>query len=184
LLGAVVFCDPFERNPFLTRRGNIEAEFRGEVPLATEMTFLALRIAQLRRIGATLQAGINVITDWALVKTRVFPRMALAPDDADCVEAACGLWQPGLCVPDLLIHLRAGPAVLAARIAGRGPTFEQHIGTAELAHLNAQFDVVPDGLPVLPVDASSFNVFDDTAVTTLAGQITALIARYGRTTNP
>src|SRR6266567_4710999 len=89
-LSAVLFLDPFERNPFLTqldRRG-------ADDWLAAELTFLGLRIAQLRQIEANLWVGVVVVADWALAKTQVLPRTTLAPADADRVEAACSLWQP------------------------------------------------------------------------------------------
>ena len=142
--------------------------------LAREMTFLALRVMELRRISVAVNSGADVVADWALAKTRVFPCTALAPDDADRVEATCGLWAPSLCVPDLIIYLHASPDVLVGRIASRGRAFEQAITTGELAYLTALFGVALRGLPILPVDATAFDVFDDAMVTALARQIIAI----------
>ena len=172
VLSAVFFRDPFDRNPFLAPREGIPAGSGEDLTLAAELTFLALRIGELRCIAAALQAGSTVITDWALAKTRVFPRTTLAPGDADRVEAACGLWQPGLRSPDLIIYLRASPAVLASRIAARGRAFERTITIPDLARLSALFDTALSGLPVLQVDADTFDVFDAAAVTAMASQIT------------
>lgn len=174
LLAAEMFLDPFDANPFLTH-----CPYSGQLPsrdiaLATEMTFLALRVIELRRIGTVLDSGTDVVADWALAKTRVFPRTTLAPDDADRIEAACGLWAPSLSVPDLVICLHASPDVLAGRIASRGRAFERAITTWELAHLSALFRVAFRDLPILPVDAAAFDVFDDAMVTALAREITAM----------
>jgi deoxyguanosine kinase len=176
-LNAVLFLDPFERNPFLTQldRGCADSW------LAAELAFLGLRIAQLRQIEAKLRAGAVVVTDWALAKTRVFPRTTLAPADADHVEAACSLWQPTLSVPDLTLHLRAGPDVLAARIARRGRAFERTITAAELAQQAVLLEVALTGLPAMPLDADAFNVFDDASVATLAAEITSVRRSPGRT---
>lgn len=176
-LSAVLFLDPFERNPFLTqldRRG-------ADDWLAAELTFLGLRIAQLRQIEANLRVGVVVVADWALAKTRVFPRTTLAPADADRVEAACSLWQPILPVPDLILHLRAGPGVLAARITRRGRAFERTITAAELAAQAVLLEVALTGLPVMALDAGIFNVFDAAAVAALAAEITSVRRSPGRT---
>ncbi len=170
-LDAQVSSDPFDRNPFLVQlAGTVDG--RGEdIALVTELTFLALRVGELRRISALVGAGGRVVADWALVKTRVFPRLTLTPCDADRIEAACTLWEPGLRAPDLLIHLRADPSLLAQRIKSRGRDFEQHITLAELGRLSEMFSTVLSGLPVIEVDAGAFDAFDDTAVGALAGKI-------------
>jgi deoxyguanosine kinase len=176
-LNAVLFLDPFERNPFLTQLGG----GRNDDWLVAELAFLGLRIAQLRQIETSLRTGVVVVADWALAKTRMFPRTTLAPADADRVEAACWLWQPTLCVPDLTLHLRAGPDVLAARVARRGRVFERTIITTDLAQQAALLDVALTGLPVMPLDADAFNVFDDASVATLAAEITSIRRSPGRT---
>jgi deoxyguanosine kinase len=176
-LNAVLFLDPFQRNPFLTQldRG------RADDWLAAELAFLGLRIAQLRQIAANLRAGVAVVADWALAKTQVFPRTTLALADADHVEAACDLWQPTLCVPDLTLHLRAGPDVLAARVARRGRTFERTITTTDLAQQAVLLEVALTGLPTMPLDADAFNVLDDASVAALAAEITSIRRSPGRT---
>jgi len=179
-LGARLSSDPFDRNPFLTQNAGISGERGPDSALVSEMTFLALRIGELRRIAALVQAGGRVVADWALVKTRAFPRLTLTPCDADRIEAACTLWEPGLRAPDLLIHLNASPALLAERIRRRGRAFEQDITTTELARLSELFSTALSGMPVMKIDAASFDAFDNTAVAALAARILTHLTRKDR----
>jgi hypothetical protein len=174
LLAADLFLDPFDANPFLTQITGDRQPPGSDMALVAELTFLALRVAELRRIHAALCSGRNVIADWALAKTMVFPRTTLPAGDAERIEAACRLWEPHLSVPDLIIYLHADPAVLAARISRRGRAFEQAITLTELGRLTGLFGAALCGLPVLPVDAAAFDVFDDTTVTALARRLSII----------
>jgi NADPH:quinone reductase-like Zn-dependent oxidoreductase/deoxyadenosine/deoxycytidine kinase len=167
LLAAEISLDPFDANPFLAAMaGGTRRQAPGSA-LASEMTFLALRVAELRGIGKILRSGTDMVADWALAKTRVFPHMTLSPADAQRVQASCRLWEPGLPEPDLIIYLHADPHVLMTRISRRGRPFERAITSAELGRLSALFSTALCDLPVLPIDAAAFDVSDDAAVTSL-----------------
>jgi deoxyadenosine/deoxycytidine kinase len=65
-LGATVFSDPFEDNPFLDDLHRADQPDRDERALRIELTFLALRIPQLRQIQHVVARGGSVVTDWCL----------------------------------------------------------------------------------------------------------------------
>lgn len=135
---------------------------------------------QLRRIRAALGKGQVVIADWALAKTKVFPRTTLEADDADRLEVAGALWSADLPEPYLVIHLRASPAVLAARMAGRDRPFERTLTPAALESLAALFDAALAAARVLIVDTDDFDVFDDDALSRLADRVITLISTLSR----
>ena len=91
-LGAQAVLDPFEANPFLTQLFT-DPEPTEALALRAELTFLALRVAQLREIADLLTAGRSVVADWALLKQPIFAATTLDPDDAARVVATvtCGL---------------------------------------------------------------------------------------------
>ncbi|GAA4690949.1 deoxynucleoside kinase [Phytohabitans rumicis] len=181
-MDAKPFLDRFEANPFLERlyaaRTPQEADAFG---LLAELTFVALRVVQLREIHTQLAAGAHVLADWAMVKHAAFAAATLDPADRDRVARTCALWASDVPSPDLVIHLRADPATLLSRVAGRGREMERGLTEAYFSTLSAAFDsVLPAwGAPVLTVDAASLDVFNESAVARLADQVFQLLDGRG-----
>lgn len=136
-MGALAVLDPFEANPFLPRLlAGCSAE---SLALQVELTFLALRVAQLREIAGLLAEGHAVVADWALMKQPIFARMTLPVEDADRVAASVRIWESGLPVPDLLVSLFAPVEVLSARVRCRGRAMEAGVTRAQLAAQSEDF---------------------------------------------
>ena len=105
-LPGTLVLDPFDANPFL------EPLLRSERPdnasaLRVELTFVALRIAQLREIGQALSSGRTVIADWALIKQAIFAATTLPPVDVVWIAETVELWSRGVPQPDVLIGMSA-----------------------------------------------------------------------------
>jgi hypothetical protein len=108
--------------------------------LRVELTFLALRVAQLRHIDAVLAAGRCVLADWAMLKQPIFAATTLDPADTARLAATVELWAPALPTPDLLIGLSASTAVLRGRVRRRGRNLEAGGTAAQLAALSSAFE--------------------------------------------
>lgn len=171
VLCADLVLDPFHENPFLPQ---LDAQHDDpESALRVELTFVALRIAQLRHIGTLLAAGVRVITDWALLKQTVFAATTLGPTDAARIAATVQLWAGSLPKPDVLIGLSAPPHVLHHRVRQRAREIEVRLSEAELAALSAAFDRAIarwDG-PLIHVDTTTFDVLNDQHIYELASQL-------------
>jgi deoxyadenosine/deoxycytidine kinase len=87
VLDAVLMLDPIEENPFFPKLLADPGGGDSELALRVELTFLALRIAQLRRIEALLAVGSSVVTDWAMFKQPIFATTTLDTADVTRVTA-------------------------------------------------------------------------------------------------
>jgi deoxyguanosine kinase len=172
-LGGTLELDPFDRNPFLAEYCQATPGRRAAVALPMEMAFLALRVGALRGIGERLTQGASVVADWALAKSRVFTACTLGADDAELFSRTVDLWTAHLPVPDLVVHLRADPQTLAARVRSRGRGMEKCLAAAELAAQDGLFSTIlaQAGLNVVTVDASAFNVFSEPEVAHLTYEL-------------
>jgi deoxyadenosine/deoxycytidine kinase len=173
VLDAVAVLDPFDANPFLPRLMADGLAAPPELALQVELTFVALRVAQLRQIRAALMAGRSVVADWALLKQQIFAATTLEPDDAARVDTTVQLWASSLPTPDLLIGLSASATVLADRVRARGRAIESGLTSGQLAALSAAFDAAYTQWtgPLLRVPTDTFDVFDDQHLFTLAEQL-------------
>lgn len=178
LIGARSFFDPFESNPFLSQLYSAGPREATGLALVTELTFLALRVVQLRNIQAHLSTGGSVLADWSPFKQEVFAATTLDRADWNRIARTCAIWFDGLPTPDVVVHLQAEAAVLRARIARRDRVMEQALTEAYLSELSTAFEtaLVRCGRAVLPVDTTVFDVFDDGAVEELAAQVHHAVA--------
>lgn len=171
-LGAAAMYDPFDINPFLAQM--LSAKEPGEVlRLRVELTFFALRIAQLREIAALLAAGRTVVADWALLKQPVFAATTLGPADVARVAGTVALWADSVPCPDVLIGLSAPTPVIRQRIRQRGRVMEAGLTGAHLDVLSAEFDAVYAAWdrPLIRLDMASFNTFHNPYIQELADQV-------------
>ncbi|MGH3327942.1 MAG: deoxynucleoside kinase [Streptomycetales bacterium] len=169
--------DPFELNPFLPQLLAAGETAGAELALRVELTFFALRVAQLRRIKAILASGTSVVTDWALIKQPIFAATTLSPEDSTRVTMTCQLWAEGLPAPDLLIGLSASTAVLRARVRQRGREMECALNDGQLAALSAAFDhaYARWSRPLILLDAATFDAFDARDLTELVAEARQLL---------
>lgn len=176
VLDVALVLDPFEENPFLPQLLGGAPGQDGELALRVELTFLALRVAQLRRVEGMLAAGRGVVADWALLKQSIFATTTLDPADAARVAATVQLWAEGLPAPDVLIGLTAPTTVLRRRVRQRGRRLEADIAEAPLTALSAAFEDAYtrwDRL-LIRLDTATFDAFKNEHLYELANQISRL----------
>ena len=176
VLDATVVFDPFEANPFLPALLAAGPKAAPELALRVELTFVALRVAQLRQVDAILAAGRGVVADWALLKQPIFAATTLDAADTALLAATVQVWTPALLTPDLLIALSASTAVLHERVRRRGRDMEADVTDAQMETLSAAFEAAYRtwARPLIRVHTDTFNVFDDHHLTELAAQVRQL----------
>jgi len=145
--------------------------------LRTELTFLALRVAQLREVADHLAAGRCMVADWALLKQAIFAATTLQPDDTARLAATIEIWAASVPAPDVLIGLSAPAATLDARVRRRGRDIEARLTIDQLAALSAAFDAVFASWPghLIRLDTDTFDALDEQHVTELADRIRRLV---------
>lgn len=176
VLDATLTLDPFKENPFLPQLLRGAPGQDGELALRVELTFLALRVAQLRRIEGMLAAGRKVVADWALLKQPIFAATTLDPADAARVAATVQLWAEGLPAPDVLIGMSAPTTVLRRRVRHRGRRLEAELAEAQLTALSAAFEDAYEkwDRPLIRLDTATFDAFSNQDLHELANQISRL----------
>jgi deoxyguanosine kinase len=155
-LGAELLLEQPDENPFL-------AKFYAEGArhaLPTQLAFLFQRIDQYRMLAQPGMFAPRVVSDFMFDKDALFARLTLSNDEYALycrVHAQAAPQQPE---PDLVIWLRAEPALLAERIARRGRAMERDIDARYLQRIAdayaEHFDDHPS-LPVLAVDVAGFD---------------------------
>lgn len=172
-LNAAVFFDPFEANPFLPQLYAAGRAASLELTLRVELTFLALRLAQLRHLQQTLNVGGPVVADWHLMKQSIFAATTCPTTDAERISATCDLWADSLPAPDVLIALNASARTLHERVQRRGRAMETAIDDRQLSQMSsafgAAFDRYPD--PILRLHTDTFDVFNTSHVDQLADTV-------------
>jgi deoxyadenosine/deoxycytidine kinase len=178
VLDATVVLDPFEANPFLPALLIAGPAATPEQSLRVELTFLALRVAQLRQIDRLLAEGRDVVADWALFKQLIFATTTLTATDTARLAATVDAWATSLPVPDLLIGLSASAAVLQGRVRHRARDMEAGVTDARLASLAAAFESAYRtwARPLIEVDADLFDVRDEDHLSALAAKVRRLAA--------
>jgi deoxyadenosine/deoxycytidine kinase len=158
-LGAELLLERPDENPFLAR---FYAEGARHA-LPTQLAFLFQRIDQYRMLAQPGMFAPRVVSDFMFDKDALFARLTLTDDEYALycrVHAQAAPQQPE---PDLVIWLRAEPALLAARVAQRGRAMEQAIDPGYLRRIGEayaeHFDRLP-ALPVLAVDLPGFDPLD------------------------
>jgi deoxyadenosine/deoxycytidine kinase len=173
-LDAVAVFDPFEANPFLAQLLTTQGP---DEPLAlrVELTFVALRIAQLRDVGRILTSGQTVVADWALLKQPIFAATTLCQADVARVAATVALWADSLPRPDVLIGLSA-TTVIRQRVRQRGRDMETGLTAAYLDQLSRSFEAAYAvwDRPLIRLDTSAFNTFDDSHIHELGANVRRL----------
>jgi deoxyadenosine/deoxycytidine kinase len=175
-LPAHAVLDPFDANPFFRELAMTDNPKVG-LALRTELTFLALRVAQLREVAEQLDAGRCVVADWALLKQAIFATTTLQPDDAARLAATITVWAASVPTQDVLIGLTASPVTLRTRVRHRGRDVEARLSIAQLAALSAAFDNAFASWPgrFIRLDTDTFDAFDEQHVTELADRIRQLV---------
>lgn len=160
-MAASLMLDPFEENYFFPPPdADIESSLR------CELTFLALRVAQLRSVRMTQSL---VISDWQLLKQRIFATASLPASEVPIVTHLADAAQEKLPRPDVTIILLGDGDTLLGRVRGRGRTEEKGVTAQYLMELNSLFEGT---LPALATEfvvrrIPQFNSYNERHVDTL-----------------
>ncbi|MDG4833784.1 deoxynucleoside kinase [Solwaraspora sp. WMMD1047] len=173
-LGATVVYDPFDANPFLPQM--LAADRSDGSALRVELTFVALRVAQLRYIAGLLAAGHTVVADWALIKQPIFAATTLGPDDVARITATVRVWVDSVVRPDVLVGMSGPTPVIRQRVRRRGRAMETVITGAHLDALSAAFDAAYAvwERPLIRLDVATFDTFHRPHLRELARQVRQL----------
>lgn len=123
--------EEFEDNPFLPRFYEQPERYAFSV----ELSFLAQRFHQLKRIGEQSLFEAVTVADYSIGKSLVFARVTLPPDEYALFMDLYSIMYAGLPKPDLLAYLHLPLDRVRARIQQRGRSYEQQIPSDYLLKL-------------------------------------------------
>ncbi|HRQ83673.1 MAG TPA: deoxynucleoside kinase [Flavobacteriales bacterium] len=124
--GAEPVLEEFEDNPFLPRFYADPARHA----FALELSFLAQRYHQLKRVGERSLFQPMAVADYSIGKSLVFAGATLPPDERALFNDLYTIMYSGMPKPELLLYLHLPMDTVRGRIRSRGRSYEQHI-TAE-----------------------------------------------------
>jgi deoxyadenosine/deoxycytidine kinase len=100
-----------------------------------ELSFLAQRFHQLKRIGERSLFEAVTVADYSIGKSLVFARVTLPPDEYALFLDLYSIMYGGLPKPDLLVYLHLPLERVRERIQLRGRSYEQQIPSEYLNKL-------------------------------------------------
>lgn len=132
---ARLVLEEFDDNPFLPRFYESPERYAFTV----ELSFLAQRYHQLKRITEQDLFQPRTVADYSLGKSLVFASVTLPPDEYTLFRDLYAIMYGDLPGPDLIVYLHLGPERLQHRIRSRGRGYEQRIGTDYLLRLQDRY---------------------------------------------
>lgn len=146
-----------EENPFLP----LFYEDRERYSFQTQLFFLLSRFKQQEEIlQGDLFAPGGVVSDYVLIKDRLFANMNLSSQELGLYDRLWGILAPRAPQPDLVVLLMARIDVLLHRISIRGRGFEQEIEKEyleEVARVYSKHFHEYNTSPLLVVDTSEID---------------------------
>jgi deoxyguanosine kinase len=133
--GARTVLEEFEDNPFLPKF--YQEPQRYSFPV--ELSFLAQRFHQLKRVGEQSLFEPNTVADYSIGKSLVFASVTLAPDEAALFRDLYHIMYESLPRPDLLVYLHLPMPKVRERIQQRGRSYEQSIQVEYLERLQETY---------------------------------------------
>ncbi len=164
-----------EENPFLP----MFYEDRERYAFQTQLFFLMSRFRQQQELMQTDLFEPGVLSDYHLLKDRIFARLTLRDDELALYERVYQSLENHILQPDVLVYLNARLDVLLGRIEQRARPFEEDFDANYLAELSqayqhhfAHYDM---NVPLLALDTSEINyVSSDEAFEEIYQQILSL----------
>jgi len=147
-----VLLEVFEENPFLAK---FYAD-RARYAFQTQIFFLLSRYQQQRRtVPGFLESGKSLITDYIFGKDALFALINLEGDELEMYFRVHEALAEKIPDPDLIVYLRADPAVLMQRIALRDRPYERNMDPAyQLHQVYEEHFAAPNTVPVLTIDTT------------------------------
>lgn len=133
--GARTVLEEFEENPFLPRFYEDQQRYGFSV----ELSFLAQRYHQLKRVGERSLFEPVTVADYSIGKSLVFASVTLAPDEATLFRDLYTIMYETLPRPELLVYLHLPMDRVRERIRSRGRSYEQSIQTDYLERLQETY---------------------------------------------
>ena len=155
-IGAELMLEKPSENPFLDR---FYADMEGYA-FQTQLFFLFQRQKQVQQVAQPSVFGTPVVSDFMLAKDALFARLTLGDDEHRLYAPMYAQVASQVREPDLVVWLRASPAVLVERVRRRGIAMERQIGAdylERLADAYADWFATYDGAPVYAVDTEGFD---------------------------
>lgn len=133
--GARTVLEEFEDNPFLPQFYNDPVRHA----FALELSFLAQRYHQLKRVGERSLFHPITVADYSLGKSLVFAGATLAPDEHVLFRDLYTIMYAGLPKPELLVYLHLPLDTVRSRIRSRGRSYEQQITAGYLEQVQERY---------------------------------------------
>lgn len=130
-----IVLEEFDDNPFLPRFYE-EPERYG---FSVELSFLAQRYHQLKRVTEQDLFSACTVADYSLGKSLVFANVTLQPDEYALFRDLYGIMYTDLPRPELIIYLHLDMTRVKERIRSRGRSYEQSIPIEYLSRLQERY---------------------------------------------
>lgn len=135
LWNARLVLEEFDDNPFLPRFYEDQERYAFSV----ELSFLAQRYHQLKRITERDLFTPLTVADYSLGKSLVFANVTLAADEYALFNDLYQIMYGDLPAPELIVYLHLGIDRVRDRIRSRGRSYEQSIGAEYLMSLQERY---------------------------------------------
>lgn len=158
--GARTVLEEFADNPFLPQFYNDPARHA----FALELSFLAQRYHQLKRVGERSLFSPVTVADYSIAKSLIFASVTLPADEHALFRDLYNIMYAGLPRPELLVYLHLPMDTVRGRIRSRGRSYEQQIGQEYLLQLQERYlDHLRklEGMRVLVVDLREKDLLND-----------------------
>lgn len=132
---AATVLEAFEDNPFLSQFYQDPARHA----FALELSFLAGRYHQLKRVGERSLFNPMTVADYSIGKSLVFAGATLPPDEHALFRDLYTIMYSGLPKPELLVYLHLPMSMVRERIRTRGRSYEQQISANYLEQLQERY---------------------------------------------
>jgi deoxyguanosine kinase len=126
-----------EENPFLK---DFYAD-RDSWALQTETFFLLNRVKQLEDTAKRLKAGATVISDYNVVKNRIFAGLTLSGAKREKYMQLFSILTDDLPHADMVVYLKADQAAVMERIRRRDRSFERNMDPDYIRRLAGEYEV-------------------------------------------
>ncbi|MCB0767062.1 MAG: deoxynucleoside kinase [Flavobacteriales bacterium] len=167
--------EEFEDNPFLPRFYEDPERYGFSV----ELSFLAQRYHQLKRITEQDLFSACTVADYSIGKSVVFANVTLQPDEYGLFRDLYRIMYADLPRPEVIVYLHLDMERVKERIKGRGRIYEQSIPIEYLFRLQERYldhlQKLPDDR-VLVVDLQDRDLLKDASafkelLTILSGEV-------------
>lgn len=155
--------EEFEDNPFLPRFYEDPQRFG----FAVELSFLAQRYHQLKRVTEQDLFSTCTVADYSIGKSVVFANVTLQADEYALFRDLYQIMYADLPRPELIVYLHLDMLRVKDRIRARGRSYEQSIPIDYLAKLQERYLDHLQKLPderVLVVDLQEHDLLNDALV--------------------